>query len=196
MNIDEEMVDAIIDNDELTDNQRSFCLYYIKSFNATQSYQKAYGCSYTSAVVNGSRLLTYDYIISEVNKLKQAKFNRQMLSADDIFQQMIDIAFADVTDFVEFNNKNLTLKDSAMVNGQVINEVSVDKGSPKIKLHDKIQALKWLGDRMDLLPTNVGMKLEMEREKLDHALDNSDEVSTEDKLKSFMSKLGDIVDES
>ena len=37
-------VKEVLKNTELTDKQRLFCIYYIKRFNATKAYQKAYGC--------------------------------------------------------------------------------------------------------------------------------------------------------
>lgn len=46
-----------LENEELTDKQRLFCLYYSKSFNATRAYQKAYECDYQTSMVNGPRLL-------------------------------------------------------------------------------------------------------------------------------------------
>ncbi|MDO1831559.1 phage terminase small subunit-related protein, partial [Escherichia coli] len=35
--------EPVIQNDELTDKQKYFCLHYLKYFNATKAYQKAYG---------------------------------------------------------------------------------------------------------------------------------------------------------
>lgn len=46
------------DNDELTDKQKAFCLYYLQRYNATWAYHKAYGGSYNTAHTNGPRLLT------------------------------------------------------------------------------------------------------------------------------------------
>ena len=34
----------VIENTELTEKQRLFCIYYIQCFNATKAYQKAYEC--------------------------------------------------------------------------------------------------------------------------------------------------------
>lgn len=45
-----------INNDELNERQRLFCLYYVKSFNATQSAIKA-GYSPDSAHVTGNAAL-------------------------------------------------------------------------------------------------------------------------------------------
>ena len=44
-----EEVKEVLENTELTDKQRLFCIYYIKYFNATKAYQKAYECSYETA---------------------------------------------------------------------------------------------------------------------------------------------------
>ena len=49
-----------LQNDDLTPEWQMFCVYYSRTFNAAQSYQKVYGCSYESAIANGSRLLTND----------------------------------------------------------------------------------------------------------------------------------------
>ena len=53
----ESEVDQVIENPDLTDKQRLFCIYYIRSFNATKAYQKAYACSYETAMAAGTRML-------------------------------------------------------------------------------------------------------------------------------------------
>ena len=35
-------VESVIQNPDLSDKQRLFCIYYIRCFNATKAYQKAY----------------------------------------------------------------------------------------------------------------------------------------------------------
>ena len=42
----------------LTEKQKLFCVFYCQSFNATQSYLKAYGGKKIVARVNASKLLT------------------------------------------------------------------------------------------------------------------------------------------
>ena len=49
-------VKSVMENDDLTDKQRLFCLYYSRSFNATKSYQKAYKCTYATALTNGPEI--------------------------------------------------------------------------------------------------------------------------------------------
>lgn len=59
-------VEEVLKNTELTDKQRLFCIYYIKCFNATKAYQKAYEFDYITAKSNGYRLLTNAYIKQEI----------------------------------------------------------------------------------------------------------------------------------
>jgi phage terminase small subunit len=163
-----EGVEELNENDGLTEKQRLFCIYYIKCFNATKAYQKAYGCSYETAAVNGSNILRNTKIKTEILNLKQNRFNRELLHEDDIFQKYMDIAFADITDYVEFGNKEidvlneatgqpekmkisyLNVRDSNGVDGTLLTEVSKIKGEVKVRLADRMQALKWLADHMDL----------------------------------------------
>ena len=160
-------VKEVLSNTELTDKQRLFCLYYSKTFNATRSYQKAYGCAYDSAMVNGPRLLGNDRVKVEIMRLKEERYARAFLSEEDIFQKYMDIAFADVTDFVTFHTEDMTVeddleglkkikvsvvnvRDSNEVDGTIISEVSKGKDGVKVKLADRMKALQWLADHMDL----------------------------------------------
>ena len=157
-------VKRVIQNTDLTDKQQLFCIHYIRCFNATKAYQKAYGCDYATALVNGSRMLGNARIKDEILRLKQDRLNREFLSESDIFQKYMDIAFADMTDFVEFGNGTFTdpetdeevqysyvnLKDSKAVDGTLISEVSKGKDGAKIKLADRMKALQWISDHMDL----------------------------------------------
>lgn len=54
---------------ELTDKQRLFCIYYMQSFNATQSAIKA-GYSKNTAMEQGSRLLRNVKVKEHLNELK------------------------------------------------------------------------------------------------------------------------------
>lgn len=160
-------VKQVMDNPELTDKQRLFCLLYIKCFNGTKAYQKAFECDEYSARVNASRLLTNDNIRNEIMMLKQERMNREMLSEADIFQKYMDIAFSDITDYVTFGVKAVTYSDkegreatidtsyvdvneSWMVDGSLISEISQGKEGIKIKLADRMKALQWLTEHMDM----------------------------------------------
>lgn len=172
-------VKDVMQNANLTDKQQLFCLYYIRCFNATKAYQRAYGVGYATAVVNGSRLLGNASVKNEILRLKQDKLNREFLSEPDIFQKYMDIAFADITDYVEFGTEEVPVmavygpiqikddetgekrtltkivntvkfKKSDGVDGTIISEVKQGKDGASIKLADRMKALQWLADHMDL----------------------------------------------
>ncbi len=44
-----DVIDELVENDELKDRQKAFCLYYLQRYNATWTYQKAYGADYGTA---------------------------------------------------------------------------------------------------------------------------------------------------
>ncbi len=141
-------VKQVIQNTELTDKQQLFCIHYIRCFNATKAYQKAYGCGYTTAVTNGPALLGNTRIKEEILQLKQDRLNREFLSESDIFQKYMDIAFADINDFVDISAGFVTAKDG--IDGTIVSEVSNTQSGVKIKLADRMKALQWLTDHMDL----------------------------------------------
>mgnify|MGYP001722693042 FL=1 len=141
-------VKQVIQNTDLTDKQQLFCIHYIRCFNATKAYQKAYGCGYTTAVTNGPALLGNTRIKEEILQLKQERLNREFLSETDIFQKYMDIAFADINDFVDISAGFVTAKDG--IDGTIVSEVSNTQSGVKIKLADRMKALQWLTDHMDL----------------------------------------------
>lgn len=146
----EKEIESVMSNPALNDKQRLFCLYYTKSFNATKSYQKAYGVDYETAASIGYRLLENDSVRDEIMKLKRAKYSRALLEPGDLFQKYMDIAFADITDYMWFDGETITLNKSTEVDGSLLSEVSGGNNGVKIKLNDRMKALQWLTDHMDM----------------------------------------------
>lgn len=143
-----------LNNEELTERQRLFCLYYVRWFNATKAYRKVYDCDYTTAMTNGSMLLRNTKIQEHIQAIKDAKIKQAMYTAEDFFQKMMDIAYSDATDFLSFGrriNEKTGLEynyvdflDSSEVDGTLIQEVKQGKDGCSIKLVSKEFALKWL----------------------------------------------------
>ena len=160
------LVESVMANDALTEKQRLFCVYYAKCFNATKAYQKAYGCGYETAGSNGYALLQKTAITEEIKRLKQHRLNQAMLEPGDIFQKYMDIAFADMTDFVSFGQEEVQvtsafgpvkdvvnvvkLHPSETVDGTLITEIKQGKDGVGLKLADRMKALDWLTNHMDL----------------------------------------------
>ena len=77
---------------KLNDKQKAFADYYIESLNATESYKKAYECSYNTARTNGARLLTNANIKKYIDEVMSAKDESRIASQDEILQILTDIA--------------------------------------------------------------------------------------------------------
>ena len=170
---------VLLENDELTDKQKLFCLYYVKYFNATKAYQKAYGCDYHSAMANGSRLMRNDKIAAEIERLKAEQAAAINLDAQAVLQKYVDIAFADITDYVEFGREKamdpetgveyevnrVKFKDSAEVDGTIVTEVKQGRDGVSVKLADKMKALEFLAKYVDLLSESDRRRLQDEKIK-------------------------------
>jgi phage terminase small subunit len=191
-------VKEVLENTELTDGQRLFCVIYAKRQNATKAYLKAYTCTYETAMVEGCRLLRNPKIREQVDKLMEAELNKEFLKRG-LIQQYKDIAFADIGDYLEFGKKQVPqwtknsdgidmpvvdpntgeqkikeysyvdLKDSTGVDTGLITEVSEGKDGIKFKLADKMKAMEMLAKLSNLLSDEEKTKLELEYKRLQNA---------------------------
>lgn len=201
----ENEVESVIENSDLTDKQRLFCIYYTRCFNATKAYQKAYGVDYPTAVANAYRMMEKDGIKKEIIRLKQNRFNRELLAESDIFQKYMDIAFSDITDYVKFGTEKVPVmtmygpaqvkdpetgkkktlmetvnvihfKDSTEVDGTIVAEVKHGKNGSSIKLADRMKALQWLSDHMDMGTEEQRARIAQIRAQTDKLTGNNQEI--------------------
>ncbi|RHV33070.1 phage portal protein [Clostridium sp. OM04-7] len=206
-----EEVERVIENPNLTDKQRLFCLYYVRCFNATKAYQKAYGCGYETAGSNGYALLQNTAIIAEIQRLKQARLNRELLDESDIFQKYMDIAFADITDYVEFGREEVQVmgafgpvlqedeetgkkipvtkvvntvrfRESGEVDGTIVTEVKQGRDGASIKLADRMKALEWLAAHMDLATPEQKSRMEHLKAQTDKITGQGQEIEDLDEI--------------
>lgn len=190
-----------LNNEELTEKQRLFCLYYVRWFNATKAYQKAYSCDYSTAMVNGCKLLSNPKIKEHIQAIKDAKIKQAMYTAEDLFQKMMDIAYSDATDFLSFGrriNEETGLEynyvdflDSSEVDGTLIQEVKQGKDGCSIKLVSKEFALKWLdkhySEATDLQKAQIE-QLRAQTDKLTIAKGDDEQLSKVDKILEEMQR--------
>lgn len=200
-------VQKVEKNAGLTEKQRLFCLFYVRYFNATKAYQKAYGCAYSTACGAGWKLLQNEEIRAVIAELKQNRLNQQLLDESDIFQKYMDIAFSDITDFLTFGQKEVPVmgafgpirvedpdtgekvevtkivnvvqfRESDEVDGTLISEVRQGKDGASIKLADRMKALDWLSEHMDMATPEQKArmkKLEAETERIQRSSDTEGE---------------------
>lgn len=175
-------VEAVIQNTDLTDKQQLFCIYYIRCFNATKAYQKAYNVDYATAASIGYRMLENDGVKKEILRLKQDRLNREFLSESDIFQKYMDIAFADMMDFVDIHGGIVSVRHE--IDGSIVSEVSNTQSGIKIKLADRMKALQWLSDHMDLATDKQRAEIALLKSRADAGKDDR-----ENKLDKFFEQI-------
>lgn len=189
-----EEYEPVVESDDLTDKQRLFCVFYIKSFNATMAAIKA-GYSTHSAHVEGSRLLRHAKVGAEIRRLKGEMQQGVFIDAMDVLDKYIQIAFADITDFVTFGSVEkearnpetggvllddnfkpimyresyVDFKNHDVVDGTIITEVKQGRDGISVKLADKMRALYMLSKYFDLLSDSDKERLQEEKLKMDIA---------------------------
>lgn len=154
------------DNSNLTEQQKLFCLYYLQSFNATQSYIKAYKCDYDTAMVNASRLLRNAKVKEELSNIKTSIQAEQYFNIQDIIDDYARQWKADINDVVTSERKRfkatdsrgkhlkdengnqiysyyntVTAKNSDEFDGQLVKEITQGRDGVSVKLWDKQKAM-------------------------------------------------------
>lgn len=193
-----------LNNEELTERQRLFCLYYVRWFNATKAYQKAYSCDYSTAMVNGCKLLSNPKIKEHIQAIKDAKIKQAMYTAEDFFQKMMDIAYSDATDFLSFGRRKdkktgleynyVDFLDSSEVDGTLIQEVKQGKDGCSIKLVSKEFALKWLDKHYSEATDLQKAQIEQLRAQTEKLKADSNDIPDES-VQNKMDAITGIVDQ-
>lgn len=176
-------------NDDLTPEQQLFCIYYSRTFNATQSYQKAYGCTYESAMRAGSHLLRKNEVIAEIQRLKEIKRLQIVASAEDFVELQMRIAFSDIGNLVKFNSGSVLLEDSSDVDTQLVKKVKEGKEGVSIEIEDRQKAIDWL-TKYFLIHPDDKYRAEFDRKKAEAG------ESTEEEIAANMQTLADVLSHS
>lgn len=168
-----------LQNDELTPEQQMFCIYYSRTFNAAQSYQKAYGCKYESAMVRGSELLRNVKVRKEIERLKEIKRQQIVTGTEDIVELQMRIAFGDIGNVVEFGRETIETKDgrsveinslrakeSSEVDTQLIKSITEGQNGLTVVMKDEQRAIDWLTKFFEMNPDDKHRK-EFDKRKLE-----------------------------
>lgn len=189
-----------LQNDDLTPEQQMFCIYYSKTFNAAQSYQKAYGCQYSTAVAHGYEMLRNVVVRAEIERLKEIKRQQIIAGADDIVEIQMRIAFADIGNYLSFGREkvdvmsafgpvkdpdtgenlkkevnSIKLNESCNVDTQIIQEVKQGKDGVSLKLADKQKAYDWLSKYFLMHPDDK-YKAEFDKKRAEVKDDSAEQI--------------------
>lgn len=193
-----------LENADLTAEQQMFCIYYSKSFNATQSYQKAYGCKYQTAMVNGCKLLRITKIKKEIERLKEIKRQQILVGEEDIVELQMRIAFGDIGDVVEFGTREvdtgestetinyLQARPSGCVDTQLIRSITEGRSGLNVIMKDEQKAIDWLTKFFEMNPDDKHRK-EFDKRKLELDLIRL-EMQTKDKAEEDAAEQDNFLD--
>lgn len=198
------------DNEELDEERQLFCIYYLKYHNQVKAYMKIKpNTKYESACVTASRWMKEEAIRKEIKRLKQELYTEALLDPHDIIQKYIDIAFADINDYVEYGREEVAvmgmfgpvtikneitgenieikkeqnivkLKESAYVDGSIISEIKEGKNGVSIKLADRMKALEFLSKHIGMLTPEQQAKLNLMKAQTSKVIGKEDNEEIED----------------
>lgn len=177
-----------LQNDDLTPEQQMFCVYYSRTFNATQSYINAYGCRYSTALTNGPALLGNTRIKKEIERLKEIKRQQIVTGTEDIVELQMRIAFGDIGNVVEFGREEIETKDgrtveinslrakeSSEVDTQLIKSITGGQNGLTVVMKDEQRAIDWLAKYFLMHPDDK-YKAEFDKKRAEVKDDSAEQI--------------------
>ena len=145
---------------ELTDKQRRFIEEYLVSFNGTKAAVKA-GYNDKNANRQAYNLLQNPLIQEELKKAKADLSERTKINQEKIINELAAIAFFDMTKAVKVVKKGkgyaVEFNPTESLDEEQRSAISMirkNKFGIEIRAHDKINALKLLGEYLGLFEHN------------------------------------------
>jgi phage terminase small subunit len=148
---------------KLTPKQKRFVEEYLVDLNATKAAIRA-GYSEKRASEIGYQLLQKTTVSEAIREAMQARSERTEITQDMVLRQLAKIAFADLTEFVTWEEEgNVVLKPSDKVDGTILTEVLEDvtdfgdfqKTKKRVKLPDRLKALELLGKHLGMFKEKI-----------------------------------------
>lgn len=130
----------------LSEKRQLFCLYFAKYRNKVKAYQKAFGCSYETACGHASELWKNVEIQKEINRIMEEVRNEIKIDIKDLLQQQIDIARADINDYVDISTGHVRVQNN--FDGTIVKEIKDTKEGISIKLYDKQKAIEFIKNNL------------------------------------------------
>jgi phage terminase small subunit len=151
----------------LSEKHRLFLNEYLKDLNGKQAAIRA-GYSVKSAKVTASRMLTNDNLRSELSKRLKEIYDNYKNDQEKIIRELAVVGFSRITDYMTILKEGMTIKDSDEIPEELIgalSEITIaerkDGKRKTIKLHNKIEALKLLGNYHRLFDENFNKPVEV-----------------------------------
>lgn len=134
----------------LTEKQIKFCEVYVLNYNISIALRKAGYESETSGAAY--RIRQKPGCKRYIQWLKARMLHDTLINGEDIINQWVKIAFADMTDFVDINKFGITLKPVREMDGQLVKSIKSCRDGVSIELYDKLKALDSLAKYTEDMP--------------------------------------------
>jgi phage terminase small subunit len=144
-------INKLLDEADIPDRWKIFIMYYLHSYNIGYAAKKA-GYKDHKNCSAGFKALQDPRVKELIKQIKEIMYTDIYVTGMDVLNEYIKIAFADITEFVTFNGREVTLKDSDQVDGRLITEVKSGREGLSIKLVDKLKAMEKLEKLFDVIP--------------------------------------------
>lgn len=199
----------------LTPRMQIFVLEYMRDFNGTRAAMAA-GYSKRSAYSTSWDLLRKPEIQAEIAYLKNNFMVNLGLDIQRVIAELMKIAFADVTDYVAFGQREVPamgmfgpiededgnpvmktinyvdFSESAKVDGSVIREVKIGKDGASIKFQDKMAALKMLDRYLDFMTEADLTKLEKAKLEIKVMRGEKEEMADDGFLSALRNSISEV----
>jgi phage terminase small subunit len=137
----------------LNERQSAFVREYLVDLNATQAAIRV-GYSPRTAQEQSSRLLSNVIVAAAVEEALKTRAKRTEITADSVLRELASVAFAHMGEYATWSDDRVSLKESSEVDPRAVSEVKQTASrsgiSVGIKLHDKLGALKLLGQHLGM----------------------------------------------
>lgn len=170
--------------EDMNDKEIAFCEYYVKTFNLKNAAAKA-GYDMKRSSLIGYKLRKKYLINRYIAWLKMRISHKCEITAEDIIEKYMRIAFADILDYVKIENNRLKLSNSEDVDGQIIKSVKQGRDGVTIELYDKLNALEKIEKFFDCVPKDWKRKIEERKLQL---------LEEKMALEREKSGLGEVID--
>lgn len=159
-------------NDALTDQQKRFCLEFIKDLDGNAAAIRA-GYSETSARFQASRLLAQPRVSQACQRLMDERAKRAKIDADQVLVELIKLAKADIRRVFKDDGDLKAVKDfpddiAAAVSSVEVDELFEGHGkervqigyTKKIKFWDKPKCLELIGKHLKMFTDVIEIRPE------------------------------------
>lgn len=179
-----DVIDEIMENPDLRDREKLFCIHFIGNFNPRAAAIKA-GFSPNTAQTVGLSLLRKKAVKAEIVRLKELYAYNNFMDIQRIINRHVSIAFSDMGDFVEYGTETkpvynedgdvvsyeekpfFRVKPTEEVDSSLIKTIKAGKYGIEVTLEDRSKSLEFLGKLLSIPSKLENEKLSLLKKKLE-----------------------------